>query len=287
MLESNSQNEQSKLSQFINNLEEIINLNPTSEEAEALESEVNYNILKIIENNETIVLKKIAEEIISIEDLLEKTKKTFDIVVKSKDHLNNQDNKIESMIASLSSKLCNKIAQTKNSLEDLYAKTTQDQIKLNQLLDQISALKENLTIENDSVLRSLEEIFNFKNSIKEMEYDLLQMQSKIKSSSKENESLKKELNLIKNESLNLKQENEDLTNKISSTISELEELKIYQEQMEVKFYELLKRNELLEYQTNLRNIEDTKKGKLTAIDPGNSQAANQNIPTIDDKLEAI
>jgi len=287
MLESNSQNEQSKLSQFINNLEEIINLNPTSEEAEALESEVNYNILKIIENNETIVLKKIAEEIISIEDLLEKTKKTFDIVVKSKDHLNNQDNKIESMIASLSSKLCNKIAQTKNSLEDLYAKTTQDQIKLNQLLDQISALKENLTIENDSVLRSLEEIFNFKNSIKEMEYDLLQMQSKIKSSSKENESLKKELNLIKNESLNLKQENEDLTNKISSTISELEELKIYQEQMEVKFYELLKRNELLEYQTNLRNIEDTKKGKLTAIDPSNSQTANQNIPTIDDKLEAI
>jgi len=287
MLESNSQNEQSKLSQFINNLEEIINLNPTSEEAEALESEVNYNILKIIENNETIVLKKIAEEIISIEDLLEKTKKTFDIVVKSKDHLNNQDNKIESMIASLSSKLCNKIAQTKNSLEDLYAKTTQDQIKLNQLLDQISALKENLTIENDSVLRSLEEIFNFKNSIKEMEYDLLQMQSKIKSSSKENESLKKELNLIKNESLNLKQENEDLTNKISSTISELEELKIYQEQMEVKFYELLKRNELLEYQTNLRNIEDAKKGKLTAIDPSNSQTANQNIPTIDDKLEAI
>jgi len=287
MLESNSQNEQSKLSQFINNLEEIINLNPTSEEAEALESEVNYNILKIIENNETIVLKKIAEEIISIEDLLEKTKKTFDIVVKSKDHLNNQDNKIESMIASLSSKLCNKIAQTKNSLEDLYAKTTQDQIKLNQLLDQISALKENLTIENDSVLRSLEEIFNFKNSIKEMEYDLLQMQSKIKSSSKENESLKKELNLIKNESLNLKQENEDLTNKISSTISELEELKIYQEQMEVKFYELLKRNELLEYQTNLRNIEDTKKGKLTAIDPSNSQTANQNIPTIGDKLEAI
>lgn len=287
MLESNSQNEQSKLSQFINNLEEIINLNPTSEEAEALESEVNYNILKIIENNETIVLKKIAEEIISIEDLLEKTKKTFDVVVKSKDHLNNQDNKIESMIASLSSKLCNKIAQTKNSLEDLYAKTTQDQIKLNQLLDQISALKENLTVENDSVLRSLEEIFNFKNSIKEMEYDLLQMQSKIKSSSKENESLKKELNLIKNESLNLKQENEDLTNKISSTISELEELKIYQEQMEVKFYELLKRNELLEYQTNLRNIEDTKKGKLTAIDPGNSQAANQNIPTIGDKLEAI
>lgn len=287
MLESNSQNEQSKLSQFINNLEEIINLNPTSEEAEALESEVNYNILKIIENNETIVLKKIAEEIISIEDLLEKTKKTFDIVVKSKDHLNNQDNKIESMIASLSSKLCNKIAQTKNSLEDLYAKTTQDQIKLNQLLDQISALKENLTIENDSVLRSLEEIFNFKNSIKEMEYDLLQMQSRIKSSSKENESLKKELNLIKNESLNLKQENEDLTNKISSTISELEELKIYQEQMEVKFYELLKRNELLEYQTNLRNIEDAKKGKLTAIDPSNSQTANQNIPTIDDKLEAI
>ncbi len=287
MLESNSQNEQSKLSQFINNLEEIINLNPTSEEAEALESEVNYNILKIIENNETIVLKKIAEEIISIEDLLEKTKKTFDVVVKSKDHLNNQDNKIESMIASLSSKLCNKIAQTKNSLEDLYAKTTQDQIKLNQLLDQISALKENLTIENDSVLRSLEEIFNFKNSIKEMEYDLLQMQSRIKSSSKENESLKKELNLIKNESLNLKQENEDLTNKISSTISELEELKIYQEQMEVKFYELLKRNELLEYQTNLRNIEDTKKGKLTAIDPSNSQTANQNIPTIDDKLEAI
>lgn len=287
MLESNSQNQQSKLSQFINNLEEIINLNPTSEEAEALESEVNYNILKIIENNETIVLKKIAEEIISIEDLLEKTKKTFDIVVKSKDHLNNQDNKIESMIASLSSKLCNKIAQTKNSLEDLYAKTTQDQIKLNQLLDQISALKENLTIENDSVLRSLEEIFNFKNSIKEMEYDLLQMQSRIKSSSKENESLKKELNLIKNESLNLKQENEDLTNKISSTISELEELKIYQEQMEVKFYELLKRNELLEYQTNLRNIEDAKKGKLTAIDPSNSQTANQNIPTIDDKLEAI
>lgn len=287
MLESNSQNEQSKLSQFINNLEEIINLNPTSEEAEALESEVNYNILKIIENNETIVLKKIAEEIISIEDLLEKTKKTFDVVVKSKDHLNNQDNKIESMIVSLSSKLCNKIAQTKNSLEDLYAKTTQDQIKLNQLLDQISALKENLTIENDSVLRSLEEIFNFKNSIKEMEYDLLQMQSRIKSSSKENESLKKELNLIKNESLNLKQENEDLTNKISSTISELEELKIYQEQMEVKFYELLKRNELLEYQTNLRNIEDAKKGKLTAIDPSNSQTANQNIPTIDDKLEAI
>lgn len=287
MLESNSQNEQSKLSQFINNLEEIINLNPTSEEAEALESEVNYNILKIIENNETIVLKKIAEEIISIEDLLEKTKKTFDVVVKSKDHLNNQDNKIESMIASLSSKLCNKIAQTKNSLEDLYAKTTQDQIKLNQLLDQISALKENLTIENDSVLRSLEEIFNFKNSIKEMEYDLLQMQSRIKSSSKENESLKKELNLIKNESLNLKQENEDLTNKISSTISELEELKIYQEQMEVKFYELLKRNELLEYQTNLRNIEDVKHGKSISVDHATNQTANQNIPITDDKLEAI
>lgn len=287
MLESNSQNQQSKLSKLINNLEDIISLNPTIEEVQVLESELNYNFFKIIENNETIILKKIAEEILSIEDLLEKTKKTFDVFIKSKDHLNNQDSKIEAMITSLSSKLCNKISQTKDSLEELYRKTTQDQIKLNQLLDQISIVKENLAIENDTVLRSLEEIFNFKSSVKEMESELFQMQFKIQSSSKENELLKKETNLAKSESLILKQQNEELSNHLSSTLLELEELKIYQEQMEVKFYELLKRNELLEYQTNLRNIEDVKYGKSIFADPAVNQTANQNIPITDDKLEAI
>ena len=287
MLESNSQKQQSKLSKLINNLENIISLNSASEEAEELESELNYNLLKIIENNETIILKKIAEEIVSIEDLLEKTKKTFEIFIKSKDHLNNQDNKIEAMITSLSSKLCNKISQTKDSLEELYRKTTQDQIKLNQLLDQISIVKENLAIENDTLLRSLEEIFNFKSSVKEMESELFQMQFKIQSSSKENELLKKEANLAKSESLILKQQNKELSNHLSSTLSELEELKIYQEQMEVKFYELLKRNELLEYQTNLRNIEDVKHGKSISVDHATNQTANQNIPIADDKLEAI
>lgn len=287
MLESNSQNQQSKLSKLIDNLEDIISLNPTSEEVQVLESELNYNFFKIIENNETIILKKIAEEIVSIEDLLEKTKKTFEIFIKSKYHLNNQDNKIEAMITSLSSKLCNKISQTKDSLEDLYRKTTQDQIKLNQLLDQISIVKENLAIENDTLLRSLEEIFNFKSSVKEMESELFQMQFKIQSSSKENELLKKEANLAKSESLILKQQNKELSNHLSSTLSELEELKIYQEQMEVKFYELLKRNELLEYQTNLRNIEDVKHGKSISVDHATNQTANQNIPIADDKLEAI